>query len=127
MVTPLNDNNTSLSTNDQLAARLLYPPVYTTPNIISVTQYNSTLNKVTISPVSPFYYRWDSRSAAFQTGLSISTTSWNAAGNFVYPIIRPTTPGLYRVRLYGENYGGDFQSNWSCVFQFYDLTRFLAE
>lgn len=114
----VDENNTDLSANDQLAARLLYPPSYTTPNIVSVTQYSQSLNKVTITPVSPFYYRVGLEVSRVSDGVIISTQSWNAVSNFEYPIWRPTTPGLYRVRLYGENYGGDFQSNWSAYFNF---------
>ena len=46
MVTPVSSSRTNLSSNDQLAARLLYPPSYYTPTILSVTQYSSTLNRV---------------------------------------------------------------------------------
>lgn len=119
MVTPVSSSNTNISSNDRLAVRLLYPPSYYTPTILSVTQYSATLNKVTISgAISPYYYRVVLEVSRVSDGAIISTNSWNAVNNFEYPIFRPATPGLYRVRLYGVNYGGDFQSGWSNYFNF---------
>ena len=119
MVTPVSSSNTNISANDQLAARLLYPPSYYTPTILSVTQYSPTLNKVTISgAISPYYYRVVLEVSRVSDGAIISTNSWNAVNNFEYPIFRPTSPGSYRVRLYGVNYGADFQSAWSSYFGF---------
>ncbi len=119
MVNPVSSSNTNISSNDQLAARLLYPPSYYTPTITSVTQYSSSLNKVTISgAISPVYYKVVLEVSRVSDGVIMSTNSWNAVNNFEYPIFRPSSPGLYRVRLYGVNYGADFQSNWSGYFNF---------